>query len=118
MQKCRLARLPGEAVGKACASPRCHSKNAYLLEISSLLGKSVIDRKQGRFKGRDFSSERDAGEVGSSSARRIKYKVEDGRLVVEPIPTLHDVLNEPQVVETTLGELRKFRKEISKKVES
>jgi bifunctional DNA-binding transcriptional regulator/antitoxin component of YhaV-PrlF toxin-antitoxin module len=55
--------------------------------------------------------------LGLGPRVRIRYKVEDGRLVVEPIPTRHEVLNEPQAVEITLRELTKFRKEISKRAE-
>jgi bifunctional DNA-binding transcriptional regulator/antitoxin component of YhaV-PrlF toxin-antitoxin module len=69
-------------------------------------------------KGEIFPPKAMREKLGLRPHVRVKYKIEDGRLVVEPIPTLHDVLNEPQAVETTLGELKKFRKEISKKAES
>ena len=68
-------------------------------------------------KGEIFPPKEIRERLGLRPHVRIRYKVEDGRLVVEPIPTLHEVLNEPQMVETTLGELKKFRKEISKKAE-
>ena len=49
---------------------------------------------------------------------RIEYKVEDGTLVVGLIPILHEVLNEAPVVETTLGELRRSRNELSREAGS
>jgi hypothetical protein len=46
------------------------------------------------------------------------YKIEDGRLVVKPIPNLEEVLNEPPCVEIALEEFHKHRKELSKKAET
>jgi len=57
-------------------------------------------------------------QLGLNPHTRVRYTVEAGRLVVEPIPTLRDVLKEPPEVETTLGELKRFRKELSKMAES
>jgi len=68
-------------------------------------------------KGEIFPPKEIREKLGLRPHVRIRYRVEDGRLVVEPIPSLHEVLNEPQIVETTLAELKKFRKEISKKAE-
>jgi AbrB family looped-hinge helix DNA binding protein len=69
-------------------------------------------------KGEIFPPKEMREKLGLHPHTKIKYKIEDGRLVVEPIPTLLDVLNEPQEIETTLGELNKFRKDLSKKSES
>ncbi len=69
-------------------------------------------------KGEIFPPKEIREKLGLHPHVRIKYKIEDGRLVVEPIPTLHEVLNEPQRVETTLGELKSFRKELSQKAEA
>ncbi len=69
-------------------------------------------------KGEIFPPKEIREKLGLRPHVRVRYKVEDGRLVVEPIPTLHDVLNEPHVLETTLGEFKKFRREITKKAES
>lgn len=49
---------------------------------------------------------------------KVIYKIEDGRLVVEPIPSLEEVLKEPPSVEIALEEFRKHRKELSRKAES
>lgn len=49
---------------------------------------------------------------------RILYKIEDGRLIVEPVPSLEEVLSEPSVVEITPEEFHRFRRELSRKTES
>jgi bifunctional DNA-binding transcriptional regulator/antitoxin component of YhaV-PrlF toxin-antitoxin module len=69
-------------------------------------------------KGEIFPPKDIRDKLGLRPHVRVRYKIEDGRLIVEPIATLHEVLNEPQIVETTLGELKKFRRELSKKAES
>jgi len=48
---------------------------------------------------------------------KVIYKIEDGRLVVEPVPTLEEVLREHPSVETTLEDLHKSRSELSRKAE-
>ena len=69
-------------------------------------------------KGEIFPPKDIREKLGLRPHTRIKYKVEDGRLIVEPIPTLQEVLHEPQEVETTIQELQEFRRELSKKAES
>ena len=49
---------------------------------------------------------------------KVIYKIEDGRLVVEPVPSLEEVLGESASVEITLEEFHKHRKELSLKAES
>ena len=49
---------------------------------------------------------------------KVIYKIEDGRLVVEPVPSLEEVLGESASVEITLKEFDKHRKELSLKAES
>lgn len=46
------------------------------------------------------------------------YKVEDGRLIIEPVPSIEENLKEPTFVEVSLEELHKFRKEPSQKAET
>jgi len=48
---------------------------------------------------------------------KVIYKVVDGRLLVEPVPTLEDILREPPSLEITLEEFHAFRKELSRKAE-
>lgn len=49
---------------------------------------------------------------------RVIYKDVDGRLLVEPVPSLEEVLKEPTSVEITLEEFHAFRKELSVKAEA
>ncbi|MFQ6081230.1 MAG: AbrB/MazE/SpoVT family DNA-binding domain-containing protein [Candidatus Bathyarchaeia archaeon] len=49
---------------------------------------------------------------------RVIYKIEGGRLLVEPVPSLEDVLKESPSVEITLEEFHGFRRELSRKAES
>jgi hypothetical protein len=49
---------------------------------------------------------------------KVLYKVENGRLIVEPIPSLEEVLKEAPSVEITIEELHMQRKELSRKAES
>jgi len=56
--------------------------------------------------------------LGLRAHATVIYKIEGGRLVVEPVPTLEEVLRETPSVETTLEEFHRFRKELSQKAES
>ena len=69
-------------------------------------------------KGEIFPPKRLRDELGLQPHTKIRYEVKEGRLVVEAIPTLQEVLREPPAVETTMEEFGKFRKELSKKLES
>ncbi len=56
--------------------------------------------------------------LGLRAHVRVIYKIEGERLVVEPVPSLEDVLKEPSSVEITLEEFHELRKELSRKAES
>jgi len=56
--------------------------------------------------------------LGLRAHVKVIYKIEDGRLVVEPVPGLEDVLKEPPSVEVTLEEFHGFTRELSRKAES
>jgi hypothetical protein len=56
--------------------------------------------------------------MGLHAHTKVIYKIEEGRLMVEPVPSLEEVLKEPPAVETTLEEFHRLRKELSKKAES
>ncbi len=49
---------------------------------------------------------------------KVIYKVEEGRLLVEPVPSLEEVLKEPPSIEITLEEFHGFRRELSREAES
>ncbi|MBI4258327.1 MAG: AbrB/MazE/SpoVT family DNA-binding domain-containing protein [Thaumarchaeota archaeon] len=56
--------------------------------------------------------------LGLRAGMKVIYKVEGGRLVVEPVPSLEEVLKESPAVEITLSEFHKFRRELSRMAES
>ena len=49
---------------------------------------------------------------------KVIYKIEGGRLLVEPVPSLEEVLKEPSSIEITLEEFHGFRRELSREAES
>jgi len=56
--------------------------------------------------------------LGLRPHTKVIYKIEKGRLLVEPVPTLEEVLKDPPAVEITLEEFHGFRRELSRKAES
>ncbi len=69
-------------------------------------------------KGELFPPKEIREKLGLRAHARVIYKIEDGRLVVESIPSLEEVLKEPPSVEIVLEEFHKHRKELSRKAES
>jgi bifunctional DNA-binding transcriptional regulator/antitoxin component of YhaV-PrlF toxin-antitoxin module len=69
-------------------------------------------------KGELFPPKEIREKIGLRAHTKVIYKIEEGRLVVEPVPSLEEVLKEPSAVETTLEELHRLRKELSRKAES
>lgn len=49
--------------------------------------------------------------------RRVLYHEKNGVLIVEPIPTIEELLRKPSKLEVTLEELRELRHELSEKAE-
>ena len=50
--------------------------------------------------------------------RRVLYQEKDGALIVEPVPSVEEILMKPPKVEVTIDDLRALRHELSKKAES
>ena len=69
-------------------------------------------------KGELFPPKEIREKIGLHAHTKVIYKIEEGRLIVEPVPSLEEVLKEPSAVETTLEELHRLRKELSRKAES
>ncbi len=69
-------------------------------------------------KGELFPPKNIREKLGLHAHTQVIYKIEDDRLIVEPIPSLQEVFNEPSAIEITLKEFHKHRKELSKKAES
>ena len=56
--------------------------------------------------------------LGLKPHTKVIYKVENDRLIVEPVPSLEEVFDEPPAIEITLEELKAFRRKLSKEMES
>ncbi|MCX8178163.1 MAG: AbrB/MazE/SpoVT family DNA-binding domain-containing protein [Candidatus Bathyarchaeota archaeon] len=69
-------------------------------------------------KGELFPPKRIREKLGLKAHAKVIYKIEDGRLIVEPVPNLEELLKEPPMVEVSIEEFHKFRKELSLKAET
>lgn len=69
-------------------------------------------------KGELFPPKEIRERLGLRAHVKVIYKVEGGRLVVEPVPSLEEVLKEVPSVEITPEEFHKLRRELSQKAES
>jgi hypothetical protein len=68
-------------------------------------------------KGELFPSKEIREKLKLTAHAKVLYKIEAGRLIVEPIPSLKEVLEENSSVEITFEEFCKQRKELSMKAE-
>jgi bifunctional DNA-binding transcriptional regulator/antitoxin component of YhaV-PrlF toxin-antitoxin module len=69
-------------------------------------------------KGELFPPKEIREKLGLYAHVKVIYKIEAGRLVIEPVPSLEEVLKETPSVEITLKESHNLRKELSRKAES
>ena len=69
-------------------------------------------------KGELFPPKEIRRRLGLRAHTKVIYKIESGRLVVEPVPSLEEVLKESLPVAITLEEFHKHRKELSRKAET
>ncbi len=69
-------------------------------------------------KGELFPPKEFREKLGLRACTKVIYKIESGRLIVEPVRSLKEVLQKKPSVEITLEEFHKFRKELSKKAET
>ena len=68
-------------------------------------------------KGELFPSKEIREKLKLYAHTKVIYKIEAGRLIVEPIPSLKEVLEENSCVEISFEEFCKQRKELSSKAE-
>ena len=68
-------------------------------------------------KGELFPPKELREKIGLKPHMKVIYRVQDGKLIVEPIPSIEDVLKEPKPVKISVEEFYKFRKELSKSAE-
>jgi AbrB family looped-hinge helix DNA binding protein len=69
-------------------------------------------------KGELFVPKEIREKLGLRPRTKVVYSVESGRLIVEPVPNLEDMLERKPVVEITPEEFHRFRRELSKKAET
>jgi bifunctional DNA-binding transcriptional regulator/antitoxin component of YhaV-PrlF toxin-antitoxin module len=69
-------------------------------------------------KGELFPPKEMRDQLGLKACTKVLYKVEAGRLIVEPVPTVEDLMKQEPLVEMTLEEFHKDRKELSKRAET
>ena len=69
-------------------------------------------------KGELFLPKEIREKLGLKPNTKVIYKIENGRLIVEPVPSLEEVLSEPPDVEITLEEFHSFRKKLSKMIQT
>ncbi|MBS7653448.1 MAG: AbrB/MazE/SpoVT family DNA-binding domain-containing protein [Candidatus Bathyarchaeia archaeon] len=68
-------------------------------------------------KGELFPPKEIREKLGLHAHKKVLYRVEDRRLIVEPVPSLEEMLREPPHVEVTIEEFHKLRRELSQKAE-
>lgn len=68
-------------------------------------------------KGELFPPKEIREKLGLNANTKVIYRIEDGRLIVEPIPRIEEVLMENTFVEESIEEFYRFRRELSKRVE-
>jgi len=69
-------------------------------------------------KGELFIPKKIRDKIGIKPHMKVIYRVEDRKLIVEPIPSLEEVLEEPPEIEITLEEFYEFRKKLSGEIET
>lgn len=78
---------------------------------------SVLSESRVGSKGELFPPKDIRERLGLRPDSKVIYRVVDGRLIVEPVPRLEDLLAEGTAVEITLEEFYSDREELSRKAE-
>jgi len=68
-------------------------------------------------KGELFPPKEIREKLGLKPHTKVLLHVADGKLIVEPIPSLEDLMSREPLVTITLEEFRKFREELSRQAE-
>lgn len=69
-------------------------------------------------KGELFPPKKLREQAGLEPSSRVSYRVEGGRLIVERIPSLDELLAKRPSVEISLAEFKRFRHELTKRAEA
>lgn len=76
----------------------------------------VVEGRVGS-KGELFPPKEIREKLGLKPHTKVLLHVADGKLIVEPIPSLEDLMSREPLVTITLEEFRKFREELSRQAE-
>lgn len=68
-------------------------------------------------KGELFIPKKIREKLGLKPGKKVKYKIEEERLIVEPIESIEDILKKEPKITIDIEEFHKFRKELSKRLE-
>lgn len=69
-------------------------------------------------KGELFPPKEIREKLGLTPNTRILYRVQDGRLIIEPVPSLEELMSQENMHTVSLTELREERETISRRVEA
>jgi AbrB family looped-hinge helix DNA binding protein len=78
----------------------------------------IISESRVGSKGELFPNKEIRERLGLKPNTKVIYRVKDGTLIVEPIPAIEDLLDEPPLVVASLEELREERRELATKAET
>jgi bifunctional DNA-binding transcriptional regulator/antitoxin component of YhaV-PrlF toxin-antitoxin module len=78
-----------------------------------------MEKSEGRVgsKGELFPSKEIREKLGLIPHTRVIYRVENGKLIVEPVHSVEDMIDLPPEVEITQEELDADRRELSRRLE-
>ncbi len=69
-------------------------------------------------KGELFPPKKMREKLGLKACTKVTFTVESGRLIVEPVPTVKELIEAGTTIEITLDEFHKDRKELSRLAEA
>jgi AbrB family looped-hinge helix DNA binding protein len=78
----------------------------------------IISESRVGSKGELFPNKEIRERLGLKPNTKVIYRVKDGKLIVEPIPNIEDLLDEPSLIESSLEEHQNERRELAKKAET
>jgi AbrB family looped-hinge helix DNA binding protein len=68
-------------------------------------------------KGELFPPKEIREKLGLRPRTKVLYRVDDGKLIVEPVPSLKELMSREPLVTITVEEFRSFREELSRRAE-
>lgn len=69
-------------------------------------------------KGELFPPKEMREKLGLKACTKVIFTIESGRLIVEPVPTIKELIEAGTTIEITLDEFHKDRKELSRLAEA